>query len=102
MHLTEKKRAIIESKRGKHAAAGMNGAAMDRVLLALFPDIRADGVDSFANGYYAGLEGQARMDSAYNYDGEKMRNELMARGFDVKLDSLDRVRELHGRVFGRR
>lgn len=101
MHINDKKRAIIASKRGPHAATGLNGNALDRALLAIFPDVRADSVDSFAAGYHAGLEGQTRMDSAPDFGIEQQRQRLIDRGFDVKHDSADKVGKIYKSVFPR-
>lgn len=101
MQLRDKKRAIIASKRGPHAATGLNGNALDRALLAIFPDWRADEVDSMTAGYHAAMEGQTRMDSAPDYGVEHQRQRLIERGFDVKYDSAEKVGKIFNSVFPR-
>ncbi|EDM6436463.1 hypothetical protein CUW27_20785 [Salmonella enterica] len=99
MHLIDRKRALIETKRGRHAAAGLNETAMDKVILALFPQVRADGVDDFVRGYGAYSSAQERADSAAKDDVEYQRRVLMESGFDVRFDSADKVRKIYGSVF---
>jgi len=99
MNILDKKRAVIARKRGPHAAAGMNGDQLNRTLSAIFPDWRADEIDSRAAGYHAAMMGQEWMDSAPDFGVEHQRQRLIDRGFDVRFDSADKVSKIFKSVF---
>lgn len=101
MSLNDQKRKIIESKRGKHAATNLTGPALDKALLAIFPDVRADSVDDFARGYFGSMNHQQRLDAAEGQN-QRYRNDLATRNVDTRFMNDAQVDDLHRRMFGRR